>query len=145
MSELIVQMYYLYHPEFVIQPWNLFVVLVLITWICIAIAILLNKYLPLLQNFGLFMVLVGGFITIVTVAAMPKQHATRSFVWTDWDNATGWSGGVAFLTGCLNGAFTIGTPDAVTHMAEELPNPKRDLPKAVFAQIGLGALSEFLC
>lgn len=50
---------------------------------------------------------------------------------------------MAFLTGVLNGAFTIGTPDAVTHMAEELPNPKVDLPKAVFAQVGLGFVTAF--
>ena len=29
-------------------------------------------------------------------------------------------------------------------MAEELPNPKVDLPKAVFAQVGLGFLTAFL-
>lgn len=58
--------------------------------------------------------------------------------------SVGWSGGVCFLTGVLNGAFTIGTPDAVTHMAEELPNPKVDLPKAVFAQVGLGFVTAFV-
>lgn len=39
---------------------------------------------------------------------------------------------------------TIGTPDAVTHLAEELPNPQVDLPKAVFAQVGLGFITAFL-
>ena len=43
----------------------------------------------------------------------------------------------------LNGAFTIGTPDGITHMAEELPNPKVDLPKAVFIQVGLGTITSF--
>ena len=43
----------------------------------------------------------------------------------------------------MNGAFTIGTPDAITHMAEELPNPKVDLPKAVFAQVALGTITSF--
>ena len=47
------------------------------------------------------------------------------------------------MTGVLNGAFTIGTPDAVTHMSEELPNPARDMPRAVAAQIILGTLSTF--
>lgn len=75
---------------------------------------------------------------------MPKTHASSAFVWSDFQNLTGWSNGVAFLTGVLNGAFTIGTPDAVTHMAEELPNPKVDLPKAVFAQVGLGFVTAFL-
>ena len=74
---------------------------------------------------------------------MPKEHASNSFVWSDFENDTGWGNGVAFMTGVLNGAFTIGTPDAVTHMAEELPNPRKDIPRAVAAQIGLGCLYAF--
>lgn len=57
---------------------------------------------------------------------------------------TGWPGGIAFLTGVLNGAFAVGTPDAITHMAEEMPNPAVDLPKAVFAQVGLGFITTFV-
>ena len=125
-----------------IQPWHIFVALLLITWICIAVTIFFNKYLHYLQQFGLFVVLVGGLVTIVVVAAMPKQHASNSFVWTDWNNQSGWGGGVAFLAGVLNGAFTIGTPDAVTHMAEEVPHPRKDLPKAIAAQIILGSISK---
>ncbi|KAK5443446.1 hypothetical protein LTS15_010591 [Exophiala xenobiotica] len=143
MSELCVQMYFLYHPNYVIQSWNIFVGLVCITVICVSITIFFNGILPYLQHFGFFVVTIGGIVTIIVLAAMPSSHASTSFVWTDFANDTGWSGGVAFLTGVLNGAFTIGTPDAVTHMAEELPNPKRDLPKAIFAQIGLGFLYAF--
>jgi choline transport protein len=141
MSELVIQMYAIYHPNYTIQSWHIFVTLTLITWICIAVTIFFNRFLPIIEQFGLFVVLVGGVVTIIVLAAMPKQHASHSFVWTNWNNQTGWGSGVAFLTGVLNGAFTIGTPDAVTHMAEELPNPKKDLPKAIAAQLGLGVLS----
>lgn len=50
---------------------------------------------------------------------------------------------MAFFTGMLNGAYTIGTPDAVTHIAEELPNPRRDLPKAVAVQMIIGTVCEW--
>lgn len=143
MSELVIQMYSLYHPDFVIQAWQIFVALLLITWICIATTIFFNKYLPYLQQFGLFVVLVGGLVTIIVIAAMPKKHASNSFVWSDFQNNTGWTGGIAFLSGVLNGAFAIGTPDAVTHMSEEVPNPRKDLPKAIAAQIGLGSICAF--
>ncbi len=85
-------------------------------------------------------------MTIIVVSAMPKVHAPSSAVWGSFsqNNAVGWNDGVCFLIGVLNGAFTIGTPDAVTHMSEELPNPARDLPKAVAAQMILGTLSKFL-
>ncbi len=142
MSELVVQMYGLYHPNYTQQPWNVFVALVLITWVCISVTIFFNNYLPYLQQFGLFVVLVGGVATIIVLAAMPKVHASNSFVWTDWQNNSGYSSnGFVFLAGVLNGAFTIGTPDAVTHMAEEVPHPRKDLPKAIAAQIILGSIS----
>jgi amino acid transporter len=144
MSELVVQMYVLYHPDHVIEAWNMFVGLLCIIILCLAVTVFFNSSLSYLQHFGLVIVTLGGIITIIVLAAMPSHHASNRFVWSDFQNNTGWSGGVAFLTGVLNGAFTIGTPDAVTHLAEELPNPKRDLPKAIFAQIGLGFLYAWL-
>jgi choline transport protein len=140
-ANISVQFYVLFHPDFVVEPWHTYVAFLVITWAACATCIFGNRIMPYLQQAGLFLILVGGLITIIVVAAMPKQHASSSFVWKDFDNETGWSGGVAFLTGVLNGAFTIGTPDAVTHMAEELPNPAVDLPKAVAAQIILGTIS----
>lgn len=143
-ANVLVQMYAVFHPDFIIKPWHTYVTFVLITWLCTAFVIFCNRLLPYLQHAGLFLIVVGGLVTIIVVAAMPKHHASSAFVWKDFQNFTGWPGGVAFLTGVLNGAFTIGTPDAVTHMAEELPNPAVDLPKAVFAQVGLGFLTTFV-
>ena len=80
-------------------------------------------------------------MTIIVVAALPKQHASNAYVWRNWENNTGWGGGTAFLIGVLNGAYTIGTPDSITHMAEELPNPRRDLPRGIAVQIILGTIS----
>jgi amino acid transporter len=141
-ANIILQMYLIFHPDFIILPWHLFLTFVLVNIFCCATIVFGNKYQPILQSVGLFMVVVGGVVTVIVVAVMPKQHATNAFVWTEWTNNTGWSGGVAFLAGMLNGAFTIGTPDSVTHMAEELPHPRRDLPRAIFAQITLGTISK---
>ena len=49
-------------------------------------------------------------------------YASSTKVWATWDNQTGYkSDGFAFLLGMLNGAFAVGTPDLVTHLAEEVP------------------------
>lgn len=55
-------------------------------------------------------------------AIMPSTtgegHASSSNVWSDWDNETGYtSNGFVFLAGMLNGAFAVGTPDCVSHLA----------------------------
>jgi amino acid transporter len=145
MAWLVVQMYVVFHADAVIQAWHIFVVLVCICWGCVAVIIFGNRFLPALQTLGLFAVIVGGITTIIVLAAVPQAHAPSSFVWSDWANLTGWPSGVSFLTGVLNGAVTMGTPDAVAHMAEELPDPKRELPRAIATQIILGILSEPLC
>ncbi|KAF2112027.1 putative choline transport protein [Lophiotrema nucula] len=145
-SNVAVQLYAIFHPDLVIEPWHVYVAYLLITWSIASICIFANRASPTLQHAGLVLVVVGGLVTIIVLAATPNQHASNSFVWGGFtaNNLTGWSDGVAFLTGVLNGAFTIGTVDAITHLAEELPNPKVDLPKGVAAQIILGFLTSFL-
>ncbi|KAJ0377878.1 hypothetical protein COL26b_003791 [Colletotrichum chrysophilum] len=140
-SNVAVSMYAVYHLDtYVSQPYHVFIGYLLILWGSAFFIVFANKYAPHTQHVGTFFVIVGGIVTIIILAAMPKRHATNHFVWSSFNenNATGWSGGVAFLLGVLNGAFTIGTPDSVTHMAEEMGHPRKDLPKAIMLQITLG-------
>ncbi|KAK3393754.1 amino acid/polyamine transporter I [Podospora didyma] len=145
-ANISVNMYVVYHQDtYVPEAWHVYIAYLLVLWLSTAIVIFANKAIPYTQHAGMFFVIVGGIVTIIVVAAMPKQHASNYFVWGSFEenNLTGWQGGVAFLLGVLNGAFTIGTPDAITHMAEELPHPRRDLPIAIGLQIGLGFLYAF--
>ncbi|KAF2637328.1 choline transport protein [Massarina eburnea CBS 473.64] len=142
-SNVAVQLYAIFHPSLAIEPWHIYVAYILITITVTFTCVFANRLIPMLQDVGMVLVIGGGIVTIIVLAAMPDRHASSAFVWRDFENTTGWGDGVAFLTGVLNGAFTIGTVDAITHLAEELPNPERDLPKGVFAQVGLGFLSAF--
>ncbi|KAF7552094.1 hypothetical protein G7Z17_g4560 [Cylindrodendrum hubeiense] len=137
-----VQLYATYTDDYTPAAWHIYVTYLIVLWLSTMAIILANRLIPYTQHLGMILVIVGGLVTIIVIAAMPKKHASNHFVWGSFDenNVTGWNGGVAFMTGVLNGAFTIGTPDAITHMAEEITNPKRNLPKAIFLQIGLGGL-----
>lgn len=142
-ANIIVQMYAVYHPGFVPQPWHFYITFVLVVWLSSAAVMFGNRFMPLAQKIGLWVVFIGCPVTIVVLAALPAQHASHSFVWRDFANVTGWPNGVAFLTGVLNGSYVIGTPDSITHIAEELPHPRKDLPKAIFAQLVLGSITSF--
>lgn len=102
------QLYAIYNPEFVFEPWHSYVAFVLITWICTVFVIFGNKLISYLQYVGMSLIIFGGLVTIIVVAAMPTQHASNSFVWRDFQNETGWNNGVCFLAGVVNGAFAIG-------------------------------------
>ncbi|KAK7914290.1 hypothetical protein PG985_011993 [Apiospora marii] len=148
-ANIAVQMYATYHrATYAPAAWHVYVAYISVLWLAAACVVFANRrVIPGTQHIGMLLVVVGGIVTIVVVvAARPERHASNEFVWASFkeNNLTGWPGGVAFLLGVLNGAFTIGTPDAITHLAEELPHPRRDLPKVIGLQIGLGGLYAFV-
>ena len=145
-ANILVEMYATWHPDYKTEAWHVYVTYLGVLWMSTLFVVFANRLMPYAQSAGMFFVMVGGIVTIIVLAAMPSTHASNHFVWGSFqeNNLTGWQGGVAFLLGVLNGAFTVGTPDAITHIAEELPRPERDLPKAIGLQIGLGGLYAFV-
>ena len=66
-------------------------------------------------------------------------HASNAFVWTEWQNdGLGYPDGFVFVAGMLNGAYSVGTPDATTHLAEEIPYPQRNVPISIACQMSIG-------
>ncbi|TVY83089.1 Choline transport protein [Lachnellula suecica] len=147
-AQIAMAMYVLYHPGFVPERWQIFIAHLIVTWICCSIVLFANRALPMVNNIGLFFILAGVFITIVICAVLPHTsgsgYASSSFVWADWSNQTGYtSNGFVFLAGLLNGAYAVGTPDCVSHLAEEIPNPRRNVPLAIAAQMVIGFFTAF--
>ncbi|KAK6200736.1 hypothetical protein LQW54_009540 [Pestalotiopsis sp. IQ-011] len=139
----VVQMYALNHPDFVADNWHVFVVYIIVTWAACLSVCFFNRAMPYLNNIGIFFILVGFLVTIVVLAVMPGRggaaaHATDRFVWTEWSADLGYPTGFVFVAGMLNGAFSVGVPDVVSHLAEEIPNPSRNVPIAIGLQMGIG-------
>jgi choline transport protein len=147
-ANISINLYTVYHQDgsYVFEQWHAYIAYILITLFSALFVIFANRAVPWTQNIGMFFVIVGGIVTIIVISAMPRQHASNDFVWNSFSeyNTTGYPAGLSFLLGVLNGAFTIGTPDAITHLAEEMPHPKKDLPKGIALQIGLGFLCTFM-
>ncbi|OJJ87711.1 putative choline transport protein [Aspergillus glaucus CBS 516.65] len=138
-----VSMYALMNPGFTPKSWHIFVSFVICTWVCCCIVLFLNRILPYIGNLGMFFILAGVFVTIIVCAVMPhvngQPYATNDFVWREWQNKTGYeSQGFVFVAGMLNGAYSVGTPDCSSHLAEEIPQPSRNIPKAILAQMSVG-------
>ncbi|KAL8764289.1 MAG: hypothetical protein Q9203_007168 [Teloschistes exilis] len=143
-----VSMYAVMHDGFETARWQVFVTYIILAWIACFTVLYMNRTLPSIQMFGGFLVIAGVFVTIVLCAVLPhvthKGYATNHSVWEDWQNETGYeSNGFVFLLGMLNGAYAVGTPDLLAHLAEEVPHPSSNLPKAILAQFTFGFLSGF--
>ncbi|KAL9007457.1 MAG: hypothetical protein Q9173_007279 [Seirophora scorigena] len=106
--------------------WHVFLTYIIFCWICVLISLYMNRVLPSIEMIGGFTVIAGVFLSILACAVMPhvnnRPYASSFSVRGDWQNQTGYSGsGFAFLQGMLNGAFSIGTPDLTSYLAEEVP------------------------
>ncbi|KPM45324.1 hypothetical protein AK830_g1183 [Neonectria ditissima] len=145
-GNLCVNMYAHVHPEFVVETWHVFVCYLLVTWLSCGTVIFCNASLPYLNIMGLFIILLGTIATTAVVATMVNigdGPALSETVWTTWSADVGYPDGFVFVAGMLNGAFAMGTPDSTTHLAEEIPMPQVNVPKAIAAQYLLGFISAF--
>ena len=147
-ANAIMAMYTLYHPDFTPQNWQIFIAFLGITWIDCLLVLFGQRILArVATSFGVLCILLVVITTLIC-AIMPSQtgagYGSNSFVWTDWENLTGWSSdGFVFLAGMLNGAYAIGTPDGVCHLCEEIPNPRVNVPWGIVAQLTTGFLTTF--
>ncbi|EHK17942.1 uncharacterized protein TRIVIDRAFT_44901 [Trichoderma virens Gv29-8] len=142
-GSMIIYAYSLFHPTFEPQRWQVFICYLITCWGCCFTVMFANRALPMINRIGSFLIVGGLFVTIVVCAVMPsrngKGYASNKFVWSDWSNGTGYSSNAfVFLAGMLNGAFAVGTPDCVTHIAEEIPQAARNLPKVLLCQVAIG-------
>ncbi|OGE52411.1 hypothetical protein PENARI_c010G06967 [Penicillium arizonense] len=149
MAQQTVSMYMMTHPDFTPSTWNTFIAFLLCTWFCCCIVLFMNRFLPYIGNLGMFFILAGVFITIIVCAVMPHvngtPYASNHQVWAEFDNGTGYTQtGFVFVAGMLNGAYSVGTPDCSSHLAEEIPKPSRNIPKAVLAQMAVGFVTGVL-
>lgn len=76
-------------------------------------------------------------ISVGTRDGMQFQEA--SFVFGQWLNETGWGDGVVWFTGLLQGAYGLTAFDAVIHLVEEIPQPRKNAPKVIWLAVLIGA------
>ncbi|PTB39096.1 uncharacterized protein TrAFT101_008103 [Trichoderma asperellum] len=84
-----------------------------------------------------------GFVIISIVLLSMSEKTSAEFVFTDFNNETGWSDGMAWILGLLQSALSLIAFDVVLHMTEEMPNPSRDAPRAMMYSIVIGGITGF--
>ena len=91
-------------------------------------------------------------IFISMLAASPTKQS-GDFVFATFANYSGWSNkGITFLNGMLAVNWGFSCLDAITHLADEVPEPAKNIPKALIATVVLSvgtalpmAIAAFFC
>lgn len=78
-------------------------------------------------------------VVIISIILLSLSDKTKAdYVFTNFENETGWTDGMAWILGLLQSALSLIGFDVVLHMAEEMPNPTKDAPRAMIYAIGVG-------
>ncbi|CAN6597892.1 hypothetical protein TRVA0_001S05006 [Trichomonascus vanleenenianus] len=105
-----------------------------------------DKLLPWITNvFALwFAVLMLAFMIALLVSVGTKDDLSfqpAKFVFATWLNYTDWPSGVVWFSGLLQAAYGLTAFEAVIHMAEEIPDPRRNIPKVLSMALIIGLIT----
>jgi choline transport protein len=132
------------HPDYTIERWHT----VLVAYLIALLAIISNIFIPHLLNRISKGILVWNiaafFICFITILATNNHKQPPSFVFSTFQNATGFNGSYAAILGLLQSAFGMCCYDAPSHMVEEIKNARKQAPKAIIMSVYIGAVTGFV-
>ncbi|RTE80646.1 hypothetical protein BHE90_004890 [Fusarium euwallaceae] len=128
------------NDKFVVTQWSTYLIFLAILTFATIANIFGNRILGRWNDAALFWSVLGVIIIGIVLLAMSKK-SDAEFVFTNFDNQTGWSDGMAWILGLLQSALSLIGFDVVLHMAEEMPNPARDAPRAMVYAIAVGGVT----
>lgn len=115
-------------PEYTIERWQT----VLVAYLVAFIATALNIWGPhLLNRISRFILIwnVGSFIiTMIVLLATNDHKQPAAFVFSEFQNFTGWGPAMAAIVGILQSCFGMCCYDAPAHMTEEMKSASKEAP-----------------
>lgn len=83
-------------------------------------------------------------IIITCLARTAPNFQSTDLVWTTFLNESGWSNGIAFLTGLVSPNYMYAGIDGAVHLAEECKNPAMVVPRALMSTVFIGFITSFI-
>ncbi|KAJ5721464.1 uncharacterized protein N7483_009398 [Penicillium malachiteum] len=143
-SNFLLGMANLVFPEYTIERWQTVLVAYLVAFLSAAVNLWGSHLLHKISKFILIWN-VGSFIVItITLLATNDHKQSASFVFSEFENSTGWGTGMAAIIGILQACFGMCCYDAPSHMTEEMKSASKEAPKAIVLAVILGAVTGFV-
>ncbi|KAI1012108.1 hypothetical protein LB503_004375 [Fusarium chuoi] len=154
MGEFMLKMKVLFQPDWAgaDKGWVLFLVYVGVTLAMTlfnVVACRKDIVLPWFNNFvgvsfaSLFFII--SLAMLISVGTKDNLHyQPASFVFGQWINQTGWPDGVTWFLGLIQAAYGLTAFDAAIHLVEEIPSPRKNIPRVIWLSVTIGAITGFI-
>jgi amino acid transporter len=130
------------HPTYEAKSWHTYLV-----YVTFALVFLVLNLPRIFKVMGWIMTSVCVAINFTAlylfIALLVRTHPkqTASFVFTQYDNISGWSDGTAFFVALLPGFACLAAFDNATHLTDELENPKKQVPQVIIGSFVMSFLT----
>jgi choline transport protein len=144
-SQLILGIISLMDASYKPKSWHQFLIYIGYNVFAFLLNAFANRIIPFIDRMAIVWSLSGFAIVSITVLACASpKYSSAEFVFTEFINTTGWPDGVAWLLGLLQGGFGLTGFDAVAHMIEEIPNPRKTGPFVMITCVAIGTFTGFI-
>ncbi|KAJ5496523.1 amino acid transporter [Penicillium fimorum] len=131
----------IYHPSYIGEAWQTWVIYFLLVLIAAVIVCLLPAALPRGEMVMFVSSFLGFVASLITVLATRNHTQSVKAVFVDFENTSGWSDGTSFIIGLGTCMYAYLAIDGACHIAEELPNPRSDVPRAMGLTMLIGMMT----
>jgi choline transport protein len=138
---MILGMTSLRNPDFEYKTWMGFVGFQITTWGIFCLN-LFERLLPYLGKVALVLPVITFIIMFISILAVSEKQSAE-LVFIKIRNESGWNDGIAWMIGISAIHWCFSCLDSCTHMADEIPNPAKNIPKVLLWTVGLGILTGF--
>ncbi|KAK1842598.1 choline transport protein [Colletotrichum chrysophilum] len=128
------------NPGFVYQPWMGFIGFQSINILASGFNFF-ERLLPWVSKTLLLYTCSMVFAAFVALLAGRSEKQTAHNFFAEIYNVSGWPNGVAFLIGLSPTNWAFSCLDAVVHLADEIPQPRKNIPMALLCTVALGTFT----
>ncbi|KAI4120184.1 MAG: hypothetical protein LQ345_000140 [Seirophora villosa] len=101
------------------------------------------RMVPKITRAALFLAVTGFFVVFGLVLGLRRQTQPASFITQSGLGTSGWNAGTAWVLGVGNALYAYGGIDAAIHIAEEIPQPDKNIPQAMNLTVLIGFVTAF--
>ncbi|KAF9228213.1 amino acid transporter [Gyrodon lividus] len=142
-AQLIVAGAGIYHPDWVVTPWQTYVIFLGVTAVACAFCLFLDGYLPTIDIVCACWTALGIIVILISLSATAAAgRRPVSFASGGFDaSASGWTPVWSFFIGIDPTAYTYSAIGMIASMAEEVHNSSEILPRAISWSVPIGAIT----
>ncbi|PYI04993.1 amino acid transporter [Aspergillus sclerotiicarbonarius CBS 121057] len=140
-AQMISSLVTIHYPGFTETAWRIYLIYLLLVLVSTAIVCFLPRVIPQLEDFLFICSFLAFVASFITVLVMRDHKQSAHTVFLAFENHTGWSDGTAFMIGTGTCMYSYVAIDSVTHIADEVPDPGRNVPRAMMTTILTGIVT----